>query len=104
MLDTLVHGIDRGIRSLSEIFYGPVGSYCKLETVDRDALVADDGSLITVLRLEGALKQVGLDEHHATAFRWCLNTIPKPVKGVFVKYWNHRAGRLQTLGCTSALY
>lgn len=65
MLDTLVHGIDRGIRSLSEIFYGPVGSYCKLETVDRDALVADDGSLITVLRLEGALKQVGLDEHHA---------------------------------------
>ena len=62
MLDTLVHGIDRGIRSLSEIFYGPVGSYCKLETVDRDALVADDGSLITVLRLEGALKQVGLDE------------------------------------------
>ena len=65
MLDTLVHGIDRGIRSLSEIFYGPVGSYCKLETVDRDALVADDGSLITVLRLEGALKQVGLDEHQA---------------------------------------
>ena len=48
MLDTLVHGIDRGIRSLSEIFYGPVGSYCKLETVDRDALVADDGSLTTV--------------------------------------------------------
>ena len=63
MLDSLVHGIDRGIRSLSEIFYGPVGSYCKLETVDRDALVADDGSLITVLRLEGALKQVGVDEH-----------------------------------------
>ena len=63
MLDSLVHGIDRGIRSLSEIFYGPVGSYCKLETVDKDALVADDGSLITVLRLEGALKQVGVDEH-----------------------------------------
>ena len=95
MLDTLVHGIDRGIRSLSEIFYEPVGSYCKLETVDRDALVADDGSLITVLRLEGALKQVGLDEHQNIMkgltekaakprfrapvhlpFRWCLNTDP----------------------------
>ena len=63
MLDTLVCGIDRGIRALSETFYGPVGSYCKLETVDKDALVADDGSLITVLRLEGALKQVGLEEH-----------------------------------------
>ena len=63
MLDTLVHGIDRGIRALSETFYGPVGSYCKLETVDRGVLVADDGSLITVLRLEGALKQVGVDEY-----------------------------------------
>ena len=29
MLDSLVHGIDRGIRALSETFYGPVGSYCK---------------------------------------------------------------------------
>ena len=63
MLDTLVHGVDRGLRALSETFYGPAGSYCKLETVDRGALVADDGSLITVLRLEGALKQVGLAEH-----------------------------------------
>ena len=63
MLDTFVHGIDRGIRALSETFYGPVGSYCKLETVDRGVLVADDGSLITVLRLEGALKQVGVDEY-----------------------------------------
>ena len=40
-----------------------MGSYCKLETVDRGVLVADDGSLITVLRLEGALKQVGVDEY-----------------------------------------
>lgn len=63
MLDTLVHGIDRGMRSLSETFFGPVGSYCKLETVDQDALVADDGSLISVLRLEGALKQVGVEEY-----------------------------------------
>lgn len=63
MLDSLVHGIDRGIRALSETFYGPVGSYCKLETVDRGILVADDGSLITVLRLEGALKQVGVEEY-----------------------------------------
>ena len=63
MLDTLVHGIDRGMRSLSETFFGPVGAYCKLETVDQDALVADDGSLISVLRLEGALKQVGVEEY-----------------------------------------
>ena len=50
MLDTLVNGIDRGIRALSETFSGPVGSYCRLETVDNGALVADDGSLITVDR------------------------------------------------------
>ena len=63
MLDTLVNGIDRGIRALSETFSGPVGSYCRLETVDNGALVADDGSLITVLRLEGSLKHVGVSEH-----------------------------------------
>ena len=63
MLDTLVNGIDRGLRALSETFSGPVGSYCRLETVDNGALVADDGSLITVLRLEGSLKHVGVSEH-----------------------------------------
>ncbi|MDR2819011.1 MAG: hypothetical protein LBB60_00530 [Desulfovibrio sp.] len=65
MLDILVNGVDRGVRALSEVFAGPVGSYCRLETVDRDALVADDGSLITVLRLEGSLKHVGVDEYAA---------------------------------------
>ena len=45
MLDKLVSGIDGGIRALSEAFAGPVHSYCKLETVDEGALVADDGSL-----------------------------------------------------------
>ena len=63
MLDTLVHGIDRGIRALSETFSGPVGSYCRLETADRGVLVADDGSLLTVIRLEGSLKQVGEEEY-----------------------------------------
>ena len=51
MFDALVNGVDRGLRALSETFSGPVGSYCRLETVDKGALVADDGSLITVLRL-----------------------------------------------------
>ena len=63
MLDKLVSGIDGGIRALSEAFAGPVHSYCKLETVDEGALVADDGSLISVLRLEGSLKHVGVQEY-----------------------------------------
>jgi intracellular multiplication protein IcmB len=49
--------------ALSETFAGPAGSYCRLETVDNEALVADDGSLITVLRLEGSLKHVGVEEY-----------------------------------------
>jgi intracellular multiplication protein IcmB len=65
MLDGIVNGMDRGVRALSEAFAGPVGSYCRLETVDNGALVADDGSLITVLRLEGSLKHVGVAEYES---------------------------------------
>ena len=63
MLDTLINGMERGVYALSEAFAGPVHSYCRLETVDNDALVADDGSLITLLRLEGSLKHVGVEEY-----------------------------------------
>jgi intracellular multiplication protein IcmB len=63
MLDYLVNGIDRGVRALSESFAGPAGSYCRLETVDNGVLVADDGSLVTLLRLEGSLKHVGVKEY-----------------------------------------
>ena len=63
MLDTLVNGMERGVYALSEAFAGPIHSYCRLETVDDDALVADDGSLISLLRLEGSLKHVGVEEY-----------------------------------------
>ena len=63
MLDTLVNGMERGVYALSEAFAGPVHSYCRLETVDNDTLVADDGSLITLLRLEGSLKHVGVEQY-----------------------------------------
>jgi intracellular multiplication protein IcmB len=55
--------MDNGVRALSEAFAGPAGSYCRLETADKDALVADDGSLITALRMEGSLKHVGVEEY-----------------------------------------
>lgn len=63
MLDRLVNGVDRGIRALSEAFAGPVHSYCRLETVDNGVLVADDGSLVSLLHLEGSLKHVGVEEY-----------------------------------------
>ncbi|WP_291447711.1 hypothetical protein [Desulfovibrio sp.] len=65
MLDTLVNGMERGVYALSEAFAGPVHSYCRLETVDDDALVSDDGSLISLLRLEGSLKHVGVEEYES---------------------------------------
>ena len=63
MLDILVNGVDRGIRALSESFAGPIHSYCRLETVDNGVLVADDGSLVSLLHLEGSLKHVGVEEY-----------------------------------------
>lgn len=63
MLDTLVNRMERGVYALSEAFAGPIHSYCRLETVDNGVLVADDGSLISLLRLEGSLKHVGMEEH-----------------------------------------
>ena len=63
MLETLAHSLDRGVRALSEILGSPVGAHCRLETVHNDVLVADDGSLLTVLRLEGSLVQVGVEEY-----------------------------------------
>ena len=65
MLDKLVNGVEGGIRALSEAFAGPVHSYCRLETVDNGVLVADDGSLISLLRLEGSLKHVGVEEYES---------------------------------------
>lgn len=65
MLDLFINGMERGVRSLAEILGAPVFSYCHLETVDEDVLVADDGSLISVLRLEGSLKHIGVQEFSA---------------------------------------
>ena len=62
MLDLFVNGMEKGVRAMSEVFGGPVFSYCRLETVDDDALVADDGSLVSVLRLEGSLRHIGVHE------------------------------------------
>lgn len=69
MFENIVNQIDRGLYAMDEIFYGPISSYCRLETVDGDALVADDGSLITLCRLEGSLKHVGVAEYNTIITR-----------------------------------
>ncbi len=63
MLESIISVINRGLYAINEIFYGPISSYCRLETVDRDAIVADNGSLISICRLEGSLKHIGVAEY-----------------------------------------
>ena len=63
MLNNLITGLVNGMQSLSEVFCAPVSSYCRLETVDGDAIVADDGSLVSILRLEGSLKHIDAKEY-----------------------------------------
>ena len=80
MLDRFIAGLDRGLQGLSDLFRGPVGSYCRLETTDGDALVADDGSLISVLRLEGSFKHVGVAEFEAI-----VSTLTEKLQSSFAK-------------------
>lgn len=64
MFDKFANMFDRTLRNLSEAFGSPIHSYCRLETVDEDGnLVADDGSLISIVKLEGGLKHIGADEY-----------------------------------------
>ena len=80
MLDNIINGMERGARAVSELLYGPVHSYCRLETVDGDVLVADDGSLISVLRLEGSLKHVGTEE-----FTGIVSTLTEKLQSMMAK-------------------
>lgn len=88
MLEHLVHGIDRGIRSLSEIFYEPVGSIAnwKLWTEMRWSRMTAALSRSYVLKgaqagglgrtpniMKGLTENAGRFRAPATAFRWCLN-------------------------------
>ena len=80
MFEGFVEGLDRGVQIFSELLRSPAGSYCRLETVDRNALVADDGSLISVLRLEGSLKHVGVTEYETI-----VSTLTEKLQSIFAK-------------------
>ena len=80
MFDKIISGFVGGIQILSEVFNGPVSSYCRLETVDGDAIVADDGSLISVLRLEGSLKHID-----ATEYKRIISVLQEKLQSSFAK-------------------
>jgi len=55
--------LDNLFLSASDFLRGAVGSYCRLETpVDTHTISADDGTLVSFIKLNGALKLFGEDE------------------------------------------
>ncbi len=65
----MFNAIGNTIRKLEEVFGSPIYSYCRLETVEDDNLVADDGSYISLIKIEGALKHIGVDEFNSIVER-----------------------------------
>lgn len=64
MLDRFFTTIEEGIRHVSDWFAAPISHYCDLETIaDDHTLVSGNGSMITVIQLEGVLSLFGKNEH-----------------------------------------
>ncbi len=55
--------IGNTLRTFEEVFGTPIYSYCRLVTVEDNALVADDGSYVSLIKVEGALKHIGVSEY-----------------------------------------
>ncbi|MCP4022586.1 MAG: hypothetical protein GY729_12155 [Desulfobacteraceae bacterium] len=63
-IDTIFEAVDTICFGINDLFAQPAAHYCKLETREsKRALIADDGSLISVLSLSGNLKMIGAQEH-----------------------------------------
>jgi intracellular multiplication protein IcmB len=62
-MDSFLGGMDALLEWMSTALHQTATSYCELETADNnDTLVARDGSLVSVLRLDGAKFLVGSEE------------------------------------------
>jgi intracellular multiplication protein IcmB len=62
-LDPILDGVDSMIEWLSGSLKQTTESYCELQTADdKHTIVANDGSLISILRVEGVTRLVGADE------------------------------------------
>jgi intracellular multiplication protein IcmB len=57
-----VNSLHRALRALHELFKGPAASFCRLSgSADDSTLLADDGSLLSVLKIEGLLNPAAED-------------------------------------------
>ena len=63
IIDSALNSIDALLEWLSTSFRQTTGSYCHLETADDSyTLVARDGSLVSILRINGARFLIGPEE------------------------------------------
>lgn len=60
--DSILDGVDSFLAWISGSLKQTTESYCELETADKDALIAHDGSRISIARLHGAKALVGAPE------------------------------------------
>ena len=62
--DKLFNFVDEVLHGLNDWFAQPANHYCKLETrANKSTLIADDGSLITLIECHGNLQMYGAEEH-----------------------------------------
>jgi hypothetical protein len=62
ILDRLLHSVDMSLWAIGQRFGLVASNYCDLETVDPpDALVTVDGSLCSILQLDGTSKMIAVD-------------------------------------------
>lgn len=60
---SIFNTIDNFLFNMSELVGRPIDKYCKLETTEGDhILIAQDGSMVSILELGGLLKMTGSDE------------------------------------------
>jgi len=84
---SLAKFIDNALVAVSEFSGGPSNYYCRLESAcDKHTLVADDGTMLSLLELRGSLQMIGNDE-----FNHAVRSIVASCSG----YLNNRGHALQ---------
>lgn len=62
-MDGFFRAVDNVVYGINEWFKQPIYSYCVLETAEDDyVLTGNDGSLVSILELEGSIRMIGEEE------------------------------------------
>lgn len=70
MSDRLFKSIDGLLYGLNSLFSKPMNRYCRLDTcVEDSVLVADDGSMISIVEVQGLMRMIGENEFESLIVR-----------------------------------